>query len=96
MLDHMVRVNSGTKQLSYLLVIQESSVLLRVEHLKKSTGRVAVDSFPDLVDLIDEDQRILNSNAFECLDDLPGEGTVDTWSIRISRSAWCVFAKYPT
>jgi len=87
MLDHKMRVNSGTQQRSYLLVIQESSVLFRIEHLKESTGRVTVDSLTDLVDFIDEDQRILDSDALECLDDLPGEGTVNTRGIRISQQA---------
>jgi len=62
-------------------VIQESGILLRVEHLKESTGRVTVDSLTDLVDFINEDQRVLNSDALECLDDLPGQGPVDMWTL---------------
>jgi len=38
-----------------LLVIQESGILFGVEHLKKSTGGVAIDPLTDLVDFIDED-----------------------------------------
>jgi hypothetical protein len=36
-------------------MIQESGVLLGVEHLKESASRVTVDSFTDLVDFVDED-----------------------------------------
>lgn len=61
-------------------MIQESSVLLRVEHLKESTGRVTVDSLTNLVDFIDEDQRVLDSDALECLYDLPWQGPVDIWT----------------
>jgi hypothetical protein len=61
-----------TSRQSNLLVIQESAILLGVEHLKESTGRVAVDPLADLVDFIDEDQRVLDSDAFKCLNNLPG------------------------
>jgi hypothetical protein len=59
-------------------MIQESAVLLRVEHLEESTGRVAVYPLTDLVDLIDEDQRVLDTNAFECLDDFPRQCPINT------------------
>ena len=77
MLDHKVRANSEAQERSCLLVIQESSVLLRVEHLEESAGRITVDSLTNLVDFVDEDQRVLDSYALECLDDLPGQGPVD-------------------
>ena len=57
-------------------MIQESGVLLRVKHLKEGTGRVTVDSLTNLVDFIDEDQGILDSDALECLDDFPRKGSV--------------------
>lgn len=62
-------------------MIQESSVLLRVEHLKESTGRVAVDSLTDLVNFINEDQGVLDSDALECLYDLPRQGPADIWTL---------------
>ena len=70
-LVHEVSRNPTTPYRSNLLVIQESGILFGVEHLKKSTGRVAIDPLTDLVDFIDKDQRILDSDAFECLNDLP-------------------------
>ena len=62
-------------------MIQESGVLLRVEHLKESTGRVTVDSLANLVDFIDKDQRVLDSYTLEGLDNLPGQGPVDAWTL---------------
>ena len=75
-LDHGVSINS-TAQQSNLLVIQESGILFRVKHLKESTGRVAIDPFADLIDLIDEDQRILDSDTLERLNNLPGQGSAN-------------------
>ena len=52
-------------------MIQESAVLLRVEHFEEGTGRIAIYTLTDLVDFIDEDQGVLDANAFKCLDNLP-------------------------
>lgn len=52
--------------------------MLRVEHLEESTGGVTVYPLTDLVDFIDEDQRILDPNAFECLDNFPRQCPIDT------------------
>lgn len=52
MLDHEMSKSSRTLKEASLLVIQECSVLFGVEHLEKSTGRVAIDSLTDLVNLI--------------------------------------------
>ena len=54
-LDHEVSISSTMPRQLNLLVIQESGILFGVEHLKKSTGRVAIDPLTDLVDFIDED-----------------------------------------
>lgn len=70
-------MNSRMQQRSHLLVVQETGVLFRVEHLKESASRVAIDSLTNLVNFIDEDQGILDSDTLECLDNLSGEGTVD-------------------
>ena len=53
-------------------MVQEGGILFGVEHLKKSTGGVTIDPLADLVDLINEDQRVLDSDALECLNNLPG------------------------
>ena len=70
--------NSRTPHEANLLVIQERGVLFGVEHLKKCTGRVAIDSPTNLVNLIYQDQRILDSDTLESLNNLSGQGTVDT------------------
>lgn len=80
MLDHVVSINTTLQQLN-LLVIQESGILLGIEHLKEGAGRVTINPLTDLVDLIDEDQRILDSDTFECLNNLPGECSVKTWAL---------------
>jgi hypothetical protein len=67
-------------------VIQESGILLGVEHLKEGAGRVAVDSLTDLVNFIDEDQRILDSDALECLDNLSRQGSTDTATLE--QASW--------
>jgi len=77
-LNRGVSTNPRTRQRQNSLVVQESAVLLGIEHLKESASRVTVDSLTDLVDFIDEYQRILDSNALECLDYLSGQGSVDT------------------
>ena len=60
-------------------MIQETGVLFGVEHLEESTGRVTVDSLTNLVDFVDEDQRVLDPDALECLDDFPGQSPAKTW-----------------
>lgn len=57
-------------------MIQEGVILLRVKHFQEGAGRVAVYSLTDLVDLVDEDQWVLDTDALECLDDLPRQCSV--------------------
>lgn len=78
MLDHVVSVGSERRQRLNLLVIQESVVLLRVEHLEERASGVAIYPLANLVDFINEDQWILDTNSLECLDNLPRQGSVDT------------------
>ena len=59
-------------------MVQEGGILFGVEHLKKSTGGVTIDPLTDLVDLINEDQRVLDSDALECLNNLPGQSSVNS------------------
>ena len=54
-------------------MVQKRVVLFGVEHLEEGAGRVAVYPLTNLVDFIDEDQGVLDTNALECLDNLPGE-----------------------
>lgn len=51
-------------------MIQECSVLLWVQHLKQSTGGVAVVPATNLVDFIDENKRVFSAYALQGLDDL--------------------------
>lgn len=55
------------------VVIKELRVLLGVEHLEKSTRGVAVVSPTDLVDLVDEHERVLCVDLLERLNDLTCE-----------------------
>jgi len=57
-------------------VVQECGILLGVEHLEESTSRVTVYSLTDLVDFINEYQRVLDSDALESLDNLSGQGSM--------------------
>jgi len=55
-------------KVGYILVIQEGSVLLRVEHLEQSARRVPVVSSANLVDFINQNERILGSDFLQGLD----------------------------
>lgn len=54
MLGYMVSIGSRRRRRYNLLMIQESAVLLRVEHLEERASRVSIYSFANLVDFIDE------------------------------------------
>ena len=54
-------------------MVQERRVLLGVEHLEERTRRIAIVSTTDLVNLVDQHERVLGPDAFERLDDLAGE-----------------------
>jgi hypothetical protein len=63
-------------------MIQEGVVLFRVEHLEKRACRIPVDAASNLVYLINEDERILRTDAFESLNDLTRKGTGTLASVR--------------
>jgi hypothetical protein len=90
-------VSAGTKKLQALdlLMIQESVVLLRVEHFEERAGRVTIYPLTDLVDFVNEDQWVLDTNALECLDDLPRQGSVVAQTSAQASSSKS-FAAYPT
>ena len=46
-------------------MIQETSILFWIEHLKEGTRRVSVVTPTDLVDFVNEDERILSLDALE-------------------------------
>merc|ERR1719341_2440444 len=49
------------------IVVKEGRVLLRVQHLQQCSCGVALPASPHLVNLIDQDQRILRLGLLECL-----------------------------
>lgn len=57
-------------------MIQEGVVLLGVKHFQEGASRVAVYPLTDLVDFVDEDQWVLDTDTLECLDDLARQGSV--------------------
>lgn len=52
------------------VVIQELGVLLGVEHLEQRTRRIAIVSTSNLVNLVDEYERVLGLHLLERLDHL--------------------------
>ena len=71
------------------LMIQETVVLFRVQHLQKSTCRVSIDASANLVHLVDQHKRVLGAYSLECLYDLAwqrAEGLVKSYAhICVSR-----------
>merc|ERR1719341_2428705 len=49
------------------IVVKEGRVLLRVQHLQQGSCGVALPASPHLVNLIDQDQRVLSLCLLECL-----------------------------
>lgn len=56
-------------------MVQETIILLRIQHFQQSTGRISVDPTTDLVNLVDEHKRVFGADSFECLDDFSRECT---------------------
>ena len=54
------------------IAVDERVVLLRVEHLEQRRRRIAAEVFPDLVDLVDHDQRVVHADLDVAGDELPG------------------------
>ena len=55
------------------VVIAERVVLLRIEHLEQRRRRIAAEVGAELVDLVEDEDRILRLGAAQPLDDLPGQ-----------------------
>lgn len=56
-------------------MVEERRVLLGVEHLKKCTRRVAIMTATDLVNLVNEHERVLSAYTLQGLNDLSREGS---------------------
>ena len=76
------------------LVIQETVVLLRVQHLQKGTCRIPIDASTNLVHLVDQHQRVLGPHSLERLYDLARQRAVEL--VEIIRYAFRVGEAYPT
>lgn len=55
-------------KLVYELVIQERPVLLRIKHLQEGARRVSVVATADLVDFVNQNERVLGSDLLQSLD----------------------------
>ena len=55
------------------VVIAEGVVLLRVEHLEQRRRRIAAEVGAELVDLVEDEDRVLRLGAAQPLDDLAGQ-----------------------
>ena len=51
------------------VMIRESVVLLGIEHLEKRRGRVSAKIHPDLVDLVEDEDRVLGPGPTQALED---------------------------
>ena len=56
------------------VVVREGVVLLRVEDLEERTCRVARIGHRQLVDLVEDEDRVLRAGFLDALDDPPGQG----------------------
>jgi hypothetical protein len=57
------------------VVVLEAEVLLRVEHFEERRRRVAAEVHPELVDLVEHEDRVVRAAGLDALDDAPGEGS---------------------
>ena len=55
------------------VVIGEGVVLLGVEHLEQRRRRVAAEVVPQLVDLVEHEDRVVRARLLHALDDPPGQ-----------------------
>ena len=75
---HVVRVRRGQEHhvrevvFNLHIVIDESRVLFRIQHLKHGRRRVAPEILTHLVDLIEQDKRVRRLGLFQRLNDLAG------------------------
>jgi len=55
-------------------VVEETAVLLRVEHLEEHRGRIAAEVLADLVHLVEHEDRVEDPEPLKLLGDAPGHG----------------------
>ena len=55
------------------IVIAERVVLFRIEHFEQRRRRIAAEVGAELVDLVEDEHRVLRLGAAQALDDLPGQ-----------------------
>src|SRR5262249_6916502 len=53
------------------IVVLKGTVLFRIEHLEQRRSRIAAEVHPELVDLVENEQRVVRSRVAQPLDDAP-------------------------
>src|SRR5690606_579993 len=72
--DHRDLHSFPTRRSSDLVVIVERVVLFRIEHFEQSRRRIATEVLAHLVDLVEQEERIVLAHLLERLDDLARHG----------------------
>ena len=54
-------------------MVLEPAVLLRIEHLEQRRGGIAAEVLAELVDLVEQEQRVRGAGLLQIGDDLAGE-----------------------
>src|SRR4029453_16067125 len=52
------------------IMVLETAVLLRIEHLEQGRGRIAAEILAELVDLVEQEKRVRGAGLLEVGDDL--------------------------
>ena len=55
------------------IVVAEGAVLLRIQHLEQSRGRIAVEPGTELVQLVEHEHRVAGARLADALDDVAGQ-----------------------
>ena len=61
--------------IQFQIVVLELRVLFGIEHLKQRRGRIAAEILTELVDLIEQEQRVAAAGLLEVRNDLAGQRT---------------------
>ena len=64
----------GKVELDVQVMVGEGGVLLRVEHLEQGRAGIAAEVVAELVDLVEQEHRVVGPGPFQTLDDPPGQG----------------------
>jgi len=73
MLERKVRPNRMEEFMRYVLMVEERSVLLGIEHLQKCARRISIHPSSNFINLIKHNKRVLSPYTLEGLDYLARE-----------------------